>query len=616
MPLLRLLLPLLLAGLSGAGFAQIPEDAPPPMLAPTSESAAPDAAPVPVMEAPLPIAAQPLPEVHVQAPTPIPIPTALPTPAQAPLPVPVPAQMPAPARPVATLANAADAASTETGDRFARERLLFPRPEVLKPNIAFWRRVFAEYSENQSVIHDQRRPERIYAVLDFRADAVALPRFQFAAFKNSEEIAAKARFASALRATAALVNRPEAMSAEQRRLAALFSGDLHALAGAADSIRTQRGLRERTREAINISGQYLPEMERIFADAGLPRLLTRLPIVESSFNINAYSKVAAAGLWQFMPSSARLYMRHNQVADERRDPWTSTRAAAAHLSDDYDALGSWPLALTAYNFGRGGVARALRESGSRSLEEILVRYDGPRFGFASRNFYAEFVAATDVERDYKKIFGDIPRKAPVRFETVTVARYTPYRTLVQVAGVDDERFRELNPAYHDEVLRGRLYVPAGDTIRLPMGKATAFRAAYARLDDSETFASQRQTHFGHKVKKGETLSAIARRYGVSTATLRAANGLKKDALRAGRSIRIPSDGNAAAPVERAETRSVSSRASSKASRPKARMHKVTSGQTLTSIAARYKVSIAALKQYNDLPRSGLIKPGMRLKIPS
>jgi len=562
MPLLRsLLLPTVLAGFAGVSLAQAPEQ---------------------------------VPAAVVQSPQPL--------------------TLPALVQPVAAIINAADAAGAEAeaNDRLASERALFPRPDILKPNIAFWRRVFGEYSENQSVIHDQRRPERIYGVLDFRADAMALPPAQLAALKNGEETAAKAGYAIALRATAAMMETPDLMSAEQRRLAALFSGDARALATAADFIRTQRGLKERTREAIAISGQYLPEMERIFAEAGLPRLLTRLPIVESSFNINAYSKVAAAGLWQFMPSSAKLYMRHNQVADERRDPWTSTRAAAGHLRDDYDALGSWPLALTAYNFGRGGVARALRESNSRSLEEILARYEGPRFGFASRNFYAEFVAAMDVERDHKKIFGDIQRKAPVRFETVTVARYTPYRTLVQAAGVDEQTFRQLNPAYHEEVLRGRLHVPAGDTIRLPPGRGSAFKAAYAELGEGETFSRQRQTHFSHKVKKGETLSAIARRYGVSTATLRAANGLKKDALRAGRSILVPSDGDTAAPIERTETRS-SKKASSKS---KARMHKVTSGQTLTSIAARYKVSIDALKRHNDLPQSGLIKPGMRLKIPS
>ncbi len=551
-----------------------------------------------------------------------------------------PAQQAAPAplvptlvKPVAALIDAADesGAEAEAGDKLARERKLFHRPEVLKGSIRFWRRVFAEYSEHQSVIHDIRKPDRIYAVLDFRGEVARLNKVQLSNLKNNDEDAAKARFAVLLRQTAALAATPEAMDGEQRRLAALFSGDAAALADAAGNLRTQRGLQERTREAIAISGQYLPEMERIFADAGLPRLLTRLPFVESSFNINAYSKVAAAGLWQFMPASARLYMRHNQIADERSDPWTSTRAASQHLKDDYDALGSWPLALTAYNYGRGGVARALRESNSRTLDEMLVRFNGPRFGFASRNFYAEFLAATDVERDWKKHFGDMQRRTPLRFETVTVERFTPYRTLVETAGIDSESFRKLNPSYHETVVGGRLYVPAGDRIRLPEGQAESFKVAYSRLGSGETFARQRQTQFSYKVRKGETLAAIASRYGVSERTLRSMNGLKKGKLRAGRTIRIPNNGDnapemmvavadagsdavAAASTGSKANKANKARASSRAAA--SRTHKVKSGQTLSSIAARYKVSVAQLKHSNNLPSSGLIRPGMKLKIPS
>ena len=538
------------------------------------------------------------------------------------------------AKPVAAVIDAADeeGAEAEANDKLAKERKLFHRPAVLKGNIRFWRRVFGEFSEHQSAIHDLRKPERIYTVLDFRADVDTLPKVQLARLKNEQEDATKARMAVLLRQTAELVNVPEQMNSEQRRLAALFSGDEDALADAANNIRTQRGLQERTRLAIETSGQYLPEMERIFADAGLPRLLTRLPIVESSFNINAYSKVAAAGLWQFMPSSAKMYMRHNQIADERRDPWTSTRAAAAHLKDDYDHLGSWPLALTAYNYGRGGVARALKEVNGDSLEDMVKRFNGPRFGFASRNFYAEFLAATDVERDYRKYFGDVQRKAPVRFETVTVERYTPYRTLVQTAGIDAASFRELNPSYHDTVVSGRLYVPAGDTIRLPAGQAAAFNVAYSRLGNGETFSKQRQTHFSYKVKKGESLAAIAQRYGVSESGLRSMNGLKKGKLRAGKVIRIPNNGdNEPADTVVADAADMSDvRSETPASKkPKAdkskksgkvvataRTHKVTSGQTLSGIAAKYNVSVAQLKQHNNLSKSGVIRAGMKLKIPS
>ncbi|MDO9452268.1 MAG: LysM peptidoglycan-binding domain-containing protein [Stagnimonas sp.] len=537
-------------------------------------------------------------------------------------------------QPVAAVIDAADeaGAEAESSDRLAKERKLFDRPAVLKGNIRFWRRVFGEYSEHQSAIHDIRKPDRIYTVLDFRADVDTLPKAQLARLKNEQEDATKARMAVLLRQTAELVNMPEQMNSEQRRLAALFSGDEDALADAASNIRTQRGLQERTRLAIEISGQYLPEMERIFADAGLPRLLTRLPIVESSFNINAYSKVAAAGLWQFMPSSAKMYMRHNQIADERRDPWTSTRAAAAHLKDDYDHLGSWPLALTAYNYGRGGVARALKEVNGDSLDDMVKRFNGPRFGFASRNFYAEFLAATDVERDYRKYFGEVQRKAPVRFETVTVERYTPYRTLVQTAGIDAESFRELNPSYHDTVVSGRLYVPAGDTIRLPAGQAAAFNVAYSRLGNGETFSKQRQTHFSYKVKKGESLATIAQRYGVSESGLRSMNGLKKGKLAAGKVIRIPNNGdNEPADTVVADAADMSNVRSEtpankkpKADKPgksakavaTARTHKVTSGQTLSGIAAKYNVSVAQLKQHNNLSKSGVIRAGMKLKIPS
>lgn len=535
------------------------------------------------------------------------------------------------AEPVEALIQAADeaGAEAEANDALAKERKLFDRPSVIKGNVRFWRRVFGEFSEHQSVIHDIRKPERIYTVLDYRGQVDLLPRVTLARLKNEEEDATKARFAVLLRQTAALAATPDEMNPEQRRLAALFSGDEAALVDAASNIRTQRGLAERTRLAIETSGQYLPEMERIFADAGLPRLLTRLPIVESSFNINAYSKVAAAGLWQFMPSSARMYMRHNNVADERRDPWTSTRAAAAHLKDDYDHLGSWPLALTAYNYGRGGVARALKEVNGNSLEDMIKRFNGPRFGFASRNFYAEFLAATDVERDYRKHFGEVQRKPLIRFDTVTVDRYTPYRTLLRTADIDAEAFRALNPAYNDSVVSGKLYVPAGDTIRLPQGQGRAFKAAYAQLGSGETYAQQRQTHFSYKVKKGETLTQIARRYGVSESTLRGLNGLKKGKLKAGRSLRIPNLGDAEVDVavrdepeaapEPAKGEPAKSKAKAKAKvakAPAARTHKVKSGQTLSSIAAQYQVSVTALKKHNDLPKSGLIKPGMKLKIPS
>lgn len=557
----------------------------------------------------------------VTAPTPAPVIYEAPSPTVIPATAAAPTEAAAPVPAVATAKPKA-----EPVDPLAHERELFPRPAALKGNIAFWRKVFSEYSENQSVIHDLRKPERVYAVLDFRDEAKSLGRVQLSNLKSAEEARAKKRVEAALRRAVAQRDNPESLDDEARKLAALFAGDRGALREAADNIRSQRGLRERTGEAMAISGQYLPEMERTFANEGLPRMLTRLPFVESSFNVEAYSKVAAAGLWQFMPDSARMYMRFNHVSDDRRDPWTSTQAAAEHLRDDYRVLQDWPLAVTAYNYGRGGLSRALKETGGNSLDDLLANYSNKRFGFASRNFYSEFLAAADVERDWREHFGDIQRRVPLSFETVTVERYTPYRTLVRLAGGDDAAFARLNPGYRAEVVNGKLYVPAGDRIRVPVGRASAFRSGYQQLASHETYSQQREIYLAHKVGKGDTLGGIAKRYGVSQQTLVAVNGLKKGRIRAGQTLKVPNDRDFATStlVAKAEPKpAVAKRheiamgsTGSKKAKPAYQMHKVKSGQSLSVIAQRYDTTVRHLLELNDLKDASRIRAGMKLKVPA
>ena len=151
--------------------------------------------------------------------------------------------------------------------------------------------------------------------------------------------------------------------------------------------------------------RYFPEMERIFVAEGLPPELTRLPLIESCFNLDAYSKVGATGVWQFMPGTGRLYMMVNGSVDERRDPIASTRAAARYLTNSYGRLGNWPLAITAYNHGPAGVARGVDETRSTDIVTLIRYYDGPGWGFSSRNFYAEFLAALDIEKHQEAYLG-------------------------------------------------------------------------------------------------------------------------------------------------------------------------------------------------------------------
>ncbi|MBA4284150.1 MAG: lytic transglycosylase [Xanthomonadaceae bacterium] len=528
------------------------------------------------------------------------------------------------------LPGAAAAAVVAPAAKVTPEDPLFPTPDLLKPRVAFWKQVFADWSEHNSVLHPKDDLSKVFRVLDFRADAAVLAPNALAAKKKREEIEARTEVETALRTLQARLDSGERINPDQlplteAKIHAMYSGssDPKRYEKAADDLRYQRGLRERTGTALAVSGRYLPEMERIFASYGLPTRLTRLPLVESSFNVEAYSKAAAAGLWQFIPSSARIYMRLNNVVDDRRDPWTSTDAAARHLRDDYNALGSWPLALTAYNHGRAGIAKGLKTVGGSTLTDLIERYGAKSFGFASSNFYAEFIAASEIERDYRKHYGELQREPQLHFDTVQIRDYVPYDTLRKLAGADDDEFRRLNPAYRPSVVDGKLRVPAGDWIRVPAGTRQRFEQAYATLAPNQRHDTQAVTTAFHVVKRGESLGRIAKRYGVSTRELLAANDLASSAkLKAGSKLQVPiRDGGAPADdVLLASARTTAAAkpvriASAATSLADHRTHRVRSGQTLGAIAMRYSTSIKKIRELNGLGESDVLRAGATIKVP-
>lgn len=426
------------------------------------------------------------------------------------------------------------------------EQSVFPRPAILQPAISFWTKVFGDYSDDQSVVHSANYPDRVLEVLDFRDQAAILSRVRVASAQSQAEKAAKARFEQLLLSVDEKQAHPEQLAADERRVYQLYAdiADPERFRKAASGLRVQRGLKERTQEALETSGKYLPHMEAVFEREGLPRQLTRLPLVESSFNERAYSKVGAAGIWQFMPASARSFMRLNTLVDDRADPWFSTEAAARHLKEDYAALGDWSLAVTAYNHGRSGLLRGLRTVQGASLADLVERYEDKRFGFASRNYYAEFLAAADVERDQDAHFGQLQRKGELRFDQVqTTQYYIPYTTLLRLSGTDEATFRTLNPAYRPDVIEGKLYVPPGHTLRLPPGRASTFGTAIAQLSASERHEQQKLFYIQHQIAKGDTPAALAKRYGVTIAALRSANPRAGKAFRRGAVIRIPTRDN-------------------------------------------------------------------------
>src|SRR5262245_41124859 len=291
----------------------------------------------------------------------------------------------------------------------------FPRPPELEHQVRFWRNVFTVYSQDQTVIHDTGYLDRIYTVIDFRQyEQLGYSKIDIENIRKDVTEGEIARIRDLLRRLAAGTPR-SALQPDDQRIYDLFKNDPdpYKFLNASDEsrVRPQRGIRERFYNGLRTARLYLPEMERIFRDQGLPVELTRLPLIESCFDVSAYSKVGAGGGWMFMPATGRLYMEVSGSVDERRDPIASTRAAAQYLSRSYYRLGNWPLAITSYNHGPNGMSRAIEETGSSDIVTIIRYYGGPSFGFSSRNFYAEFLAALEIEQNAERYFGKMPREA-------------------------------------------------------------------------------------------------------------------------------------------------------------------------------------------------------------
>ncbi|HLK09853.1 MAG TPA: transglycosylase SLT domain-containing protein [Candidatus Binatia bacterium] len=391
----------------------------------------------------------------------------------------------------------------------ARRSDEFPRPASLEPQIRFWRAIFTDYSKHQIVLHDTVDLDKVYKVLDFRDEADAgMSPVVLERLEREETDAELDRLRATFRRLQAAGENPEGLSVEDRRIWALFRDDPapdRFLAAAADNrLRSQRGLRERFAEGLRVGRRLFPDMERLFRARGLPVELTRLPLIESCFDLHAYSKVGAAGIWQFMPATARRYdMRIGPKVDQRRDPIASTRAAARFLEAMHDALGTWPLAITGWNHGPEGVARAVRVLGTDDLGAIVRDYHGSGFGFASRNFYAEFLAALDVERHARAYFPELPERGAPDVEQASAEP--------PGAGSDAEQEAE-------ELAR---VTPVVARVRHRPRRA-------------------QPAYLTHRVRSGQTLSHIAKRYKVSVASLRSTNGLgRRSRLRPGQVLKIP-----------------------------------------------------------------------------
>ena len=349
---------------------------------------------------------------------------------------------------------------------------------------------------------------------------------------------------------------------------------------------------------------YFPIFEDALEKEGLPLELKYMPVIESALRPNAVSRVGAAGLWQIMPKTAKgLGLEVNSLVDERRSPIKSSEAAAKYLKELYNIYNDWSLAIAAYNCGPGNVNKAIVRSGGKK-DFWGIYHHLPR---ETRGYVPAFIAANYIMNYYEEHnICPVAAEIPLATDTIVINERINLQQISAVLNTPIEMLRELNPQYRNDIVPGNI---KPYHLRLPV------QLIYAYLNSQDSIINYRQEYFArqqtvepakleygyHKIRNGESLSSIAKKYHTTVTKLKELNGLKNNNIRAGQSIKVPGAGN--------------SNLSSVGNSHTVKSHKVKSGETLGSIASRYGISVNALKKSNGL-NSNLIRIGQVLKIPA
>ncbi len=405
----------------------------------------------------------------------------------------------------------------------------FPIYPVIKDNVIFWEKVYSIYNENQAIIHDRDNLNLIYDVVN-----LVDPDTPGARLINEKIVSySKNKYQRILR-NFATGSRPKNKT-EQRIYSLLQANKINNLSKLQENIRMQRGQKDKFIKGVIRSGAYLPRFKEIFRSYGLPEELAYLPHVESSFNLYAHSHAGAAGMWQFTKGTGKDFMLINDTVDERLDPFIAADAAARLLRRNYQVLENWPATLTSYNYGRAGMIRAMKKY--HRYENIFKHYDEGIFGFAARNFYPSFVAAY---RTAKRLEAEpqIIIDKPEKIFTIKVQGYTNFKQIADWFEINPKELSRLNPALTRVVLAGKRLIPAGYILRLPDKQLVRTKAQNI---PEEIYRPEQIRNKIYRVKKGDSLSKIARKHGVSKKSLARENKLESNSMiKIGQKLLIPS----------------------------------------------------------------------------
>jgi membrane-bound lytic murein transglycosylase D len=413
----------------------------------------------------------------------------------------------------------------------------FPVDDFMRERVNFWKKVYTEISDQYGYIHDKDVPQLIYSTVQLgngsQRDVIRVVR------------AEKLRVKNLLNSIAAKNN--QNLTNDEKALLKIIgenksSNDIRKMA---NEIRFQRGMSNRYFDGLVRSYRYLQYIIDEFEKNNLPVELAFMPHVESSFNYEAYSKVGAAGIWQFMRSSARYYkLKMDYLIDERRDPILSTKAAINHLVDNYQKLKTWPLAVTAYNHGPASIMRAVRDVETTDLSKIIQEYDGKRFGFASKNFYPTFVAAVEIAQSPQKHFKDFVVPPPLRYGSLVLPKAIKINEVLKIIELDKSVFREYNRSLRKSSISGNATLPKGFVINLPEERMQKQSEYLAKMGIQKSTPVYKETFDTHKVARGENLYLISKSYNSTLSQMIAFNNLSKPYnIYPGMTLVIPPNGN-------------------------------------------------------------------------
>lgn len=432
---------------------------------------------------------------------------------------------------LALLADEAHAKARFIGDK--GQGRTFATPSILKPNVRLWTRVYGEYDSWTELYYDTKNLDILLGTLDLRPFGNDRARKVKAVEKERSRLKqALFRLASGKRS---------GLNALEKRLLKVYAGRRAALRTAHKNVGAHAGLRDRFGVGLKRLALYKPYVEEVLRRHQMPAELTALAMTESLFNPRAMSKAGAYGCWQFLKGTGKEYLHINALIDERRDPIISTDGAARMLAGNIRRLKEWPLALTGYNYGPNGMARAAKETGSFDLAVILKRWKAKRFKFASRNYYASFLAALHVMRNQAKYFPKIAFPKPIRFDTIALPASAPLRGVSKHCGTQTKVLSELNPGLTPAAMSSSVRLPQGFPLRVPAGRAARCTKRFHKVAGARRRAPTKARL--HRVRGGESLIGIAGRYGATLSQVLSLNGLKSPRnLRVGEKLKVPGRG--------------------------------------------------------------------------